>query len=272
MVDSDDDPMTGAVTHGAVGADHVVVISGKYNHVSASGLYVYDPAHTPTPWVFLENVATEIDWFRMESRIDTATMGIAPADNFTVFVSMEDWNGDFDVADVSFTSDIFDIIQFRSGTRASQPGDEIRKPKNRMTVSKSVDNAHPLRGEFINYTITINNGLDYAVSGWLNDTLPAGVTGTDLYTTFTLAPGESISFVIMAQVNYDVPDNTWITNTAYVDYVDSTGSVVSIDASAKFKAQGGPIIIPEIQHITVAILGMMTITFIGLRKKKEEKP
>ncbi|MCK4267144.1 MAG: DUF11 domain-containing protein, partial [Thermoplasmata archaeon] len=271
VVDSDDDPTTGARSRGAVGADHAIVLSGKHNELVSSRLLVFDPSAGNVPWTFVANISSAIDWYRMELSIDPAAMGIAPDENFTVFVSMEDWKGDYDIADLPFDSEDLALQQSLFGATRAAPGDDgILKPK-RLLVSKGARPSPAERGEFVTFTITITNNLNYAVLGSVTDILPSGVTGTDLNAWFILNPGDTTVFTIMVQVDYDVPDNTWITNTAEVDFTDDQGNPQHIEADAKFKVQGGPFIIPEFSRLGIVLVGMVCVSVFSSRRLRRSR-
>jgi uncharacterized repeat protein (TIGR01451 family) len=125
MIDSDDDPATGADTRGAVGADHIIVIVGKGNEIVSSSLYEWDAANAPTPWTYVEDVASAVDWYRMELEFDPTSLGMGLTDDFSIFITIEDWKGDYDIAGSGFhSSTMFSPPGSGSGTR-SPAGDNV---------------------------------------------------------------------------------------------------------------------------------------------------
>ncbi|MFO7619151.1 MAG: zinc ribbon domain-containing protein, partial [Thermoplasmata archaeon] len=120
LIDSDDESGTGQNLRGGIGIDRVVVISGKSNRIIASELYRYDPDNSETGWVFAGNVSTAIDWNRMEGAINLQGLDLLPGNNFTVYISIEDWKGSTDSTEQPFGLG----VAANSGTR-SPAGDNV---------------------------------------------------------------------------------------------------------------------------------------------------
>ena len=121
LIDSDEDPSTGRNLKGAFGVEYVIAVSGKQNRIFASELYVNDPTITPTGWRFVGNVSAAVDWSRMEGAAPLSAVGISPGENFTAYVSLEDWMGSMDTADRPFTAT---NGPYSAGTR-SPAGDNV---------------------------------------------------------------------------------------------------------------------------------------------------
>jgi uncharacterized repeat protein (TIGR01451 family) len=153
LIDADDDAATGANLKGGFGIDFTIVISGKNNRILASELYRHDPANQPTGWSFVRNISAAVDWNRMEGAFDLSALGIASGQNFTLFVSTEDWRGSYDVMDAPFVSDGLSPIPM-GGTRAPAG--------NNVVINEIV--AQPSTGEWVelcNPTVAPIN-----ISGW----------------------------------------------------------------------------------------------------------
>jgi uncharacterized repeat protein (TIGR01451 family) len=105
LIDSDDDATTGTNLKGGFGIDYTIVISGKHNRILASELYRHDPANQPTGWGFVRNISAAADWNRMEGAIGLSALGVMAGQNFTVYVSTEDWKGSYDGMDTPYNSD-----------------------------------------------------------------------------------------------------------------------------------------------------------------------
>jgi uncharacterized repeat protein (TIGR01451 family) len=121
LIDSDDNPSTGRNLKGAYGVECVIAVTGKQNRIFASELYVDDPTINPTGWRFVGNVSAAVDWSRMEGAAPLSALGISPGENFTAYVSLEDWMGSTDTADQPFTAA---DDSYSKGTR-SPAGDNV---------------------------------------------------------------------------------------------------------------------------------------------------
>ena len=121
LIDSDDDPTTGINTRGALGADHIIVITGKANDITSSRLYEYGVPGAPSSWTYLQDVGSAIDWYRMELGFDPAVIGLAQTDDFALYISVEDWKGDYDAAGSGFhSSSMFNPAVPTKGTRSPE--------------------------------------------------------------------------------------------------------------------------------------------------------
>ncbi len=71
----------------------------------------------------------------------------------------------------------------------------------KLELTKTVDRSSVLTGDTASFTITVKNlGGSSATGIKLEDTLPAGLTGENLNTSFELSAGESRSFTILTKV------------------------------------------------------------------------
>jgi uncharacterized repeat protein (TIGR01451 family) len=267
LIDSDDNPLTGAVTLGAIGADHVIVITGKDNEIITSELYQFDSAQTGIPWVFLGIVPSAIDWYRMELAVTQSILGMMPGDDFTVFISLNDWKGDYDIADRPLDSDDINSRRSFTGTRA---------PKPKIDFSKDVDRITAGPGDILTYTIRYSCSRSPAYNVVITERYPTGVTyvgaspapttGNNQWDIGTLNPGDSGVIQITVVVNNNVMDGDLLENYAQLDYSD--GGPWS---GRKWdRARTWVVIIPELPQMPLAILGIILIGMVGKRIKKEE--
>lgn len=78
-------------------------------------------------------------------------------------------------------------------------------------------------GTAVQYTIVVtNSGSVDAANVQITDTLPSGVTGPNLNTTTTVLAGQSVSFIINATLDANLPVNTTIINTAYFSHTSAS--------------------------------------------------
>jgi len=265
LVDSDDDPMSGAVTRGAIGADHAIVITGKHNRVTGSELYRYDRTASP-PWVLVDDVPTAIDWYRMELVVDPLLMGITPTDNFTVFISMKDWKGDYDIGDVSVRSENMDTSALTRGTKAQKP---------KMAITKTVDKATAGPGDTLTYTISYVNTRSTAYDVVIREAYPTGVTfvsalpaptsGDGVWDIGTLGTDEGGTIQVTVTVDAGVMDGDDLENTVYVEYTDGG----SWSQRRWDSATTTVVIVPEMQHVIVTFIGLMVTSIIVINKRKD---
>ncbi|MBU4070993.1 MAG: lamin tail domain-containing protein, partial [Candidatus Thermoplasmatota archaeon] len=124
LLNTDDDVQTGLNLKGGWGIDYSIVVSGKGNRILASELYKYDPASLPTGWAFVDNVSAALDWTRMEGAVSLTTLGIAPGQSFTVYISTEDWKGSHDEMGTPLDSSGIGSVYPLTGTR-SPAGDNV---------------------------------------------------------------------------------------------------------------------------------------------------
>ncbi len=113
-----------------------------------------------------------------------------------------------------------------------------------LSVAKTVDNAAPLEGDTIVYTVTVtNNGPSDAQGVVLSDQLPVGLTyvsddsggaydsGTGLWTVGTLANGNLATLNITATVVAGTAGST-LTNTASVSALNELDPVTGNDSAS----------------------------------------
>lgn len=102
----------------------------------------------------------------------------------------------------------------------------VRAPELAITkgVSLPHDPAHP--GDSVTYTVVVaNTGDADATSVRVTDTLPSGVTGTDLDATVTVTAGDQVEFSIPAVVTTNPAFyGQTIINTAYYSHITGSGS------------------------------------------------
>jgi len=109
-----------------------------------------------------------------------------------------------------------------------------------LTMDKLVDNASPLAGDTINYTVKItNSGTDAATNVKLTDTLPAGLTFVDNGTTAmtysfgNIESGKTVATTYAVKIDSAIAAGTY-TNSAIVtadnhaDLTDSVDVAVSV--------------------------------------------
>ncbi len=267
LIDSDDDPMTGAVTLGAIGADHVIIVTGKGNEITSSELFRYDPLLPGIPWVLVDDVPSAIDWYRMELKVEPGTLGITSDDNFTIFISLKDWKGDYDIADQPLDSEDINSRRSLTGTRA---------PKPKINFSKTVDRDTAGPGDILTYTIRYACSKSTAYDVVITETYPAGVTfvgalpsptqGNNQWDIGTLDPDEGGVIVITVIVDDNVMDGDILENYAQVDYTDG-----GFWRGMKWdRVRTTVVIIPELPQVSLAAFGIILVGLVSLRNKKEE--
>lgn len=107
-----------------------------------------------------------------------------------------------------------------------------------VAIAKTVT----VNGTAVQYTIVLtNSGPATASNVRVTDTLPGGITGSDLDTTTDLSSGQSVNFTVNATLDENLPDNTQITNTAAFNYSDGTGQ-----SSATIKVGDSTLYLPVI--------------------------
>jgi uncharacterized repeat protein (TIGR01451 family) len=94
-----------------------------------------------------------------------------------------------------------------------------------LTITKTVTPTTPLPGQAITYTVVVSNSGGGNANGVLvRDTLPAGVSGTNLSRTVTITAGHSQTFVITATVDTNVGYGATIQNSASFSHAVGGGS------------------------------------------------
>ncbi|MCK5038600.1 MAG: DUF11 domain-containing protein, partial [Thermoplasmata archaeon] len=235
-IDSDNDQSTGAYVKGMVGADHLILISGRNNNILTSEIYTYIPG-LENPWELLDDINAALDYQRMEMGIPLSLIGLTSIDEFSIYIEISDWKHSLDLSDDTIVHD----TTYTGGTRSAPNDNEIYAkppPVPDLSVSKSADLRDAEPGDIITYTIEVTNkrGAANIASLWVNDTLPSGVTyisdtsgltptingDTYTYPYSNLAGNTAITFTITVQVDSDAPDGDLI-NTVDVDHTDENG-------------------------------------------------
>jgi len=94
-----------------------------------------------------------------------------------------------------------------------------------LTKTVELTNNPPSPGEAITYTIVLTNSGDgIATDVVVQDSLPAGINGTDLDQTVTVAAGESLTFTLAATIASDAGYGVTILNTASYSHTSSSGN------------------------------------------------
>lgn len=266
LIDADDDAATGGNLRGGFGIEFIIEVSGKNNRIIASELYRHDLSSQPTGWSFVRNVSAALDWNRMEGAIGLSIMGIMAGQNFTVFISTEDWKGGSDEMTRSMNSELLNVNMISTGTRA---------PKPKVDITKTAP-ATAAPGDTITYTIRLTNtGQNTAYGIVLTETYPAGVTfvsaspsptsGNNVWSLGTLPVRGTITITITMRINPAVIPGTVLTNTASVFYTDGAGWTQTRTATASTIVI---VPIPEMQTLVIPVFGIVVITFILLKKRR----
>lgn len=116
----------------------------------------------------------------------------------------------------------------------------VSTPLPAITVAKTVDSPTTSPGGTVIYTIYYNNtGSGNAGNVWINDTLPSDLTyvtaspsptlvsGQDIYWSFNNVSTGDHSISLEVDVSIGAGIGTIITNTATLDYTDSSGSPIA---------------------------------------------
>jgi uncharacterized repeat protein (TIGR01451 family) len=109
-----------------------------------------------------------------------------------------------------------------------------------LAITKTVEAATPVHlGDSITYTVVVaNHGNADATGVHVTDSLPTGVTGTDLDQTVTVTAGDQVEFTISAVVTTNISFyGQTITNTAHYIHTSRSGS-----DDAAFTIIGPPIL------------------------------
>ncbi len=272
FIDSDEDANTGYYKGGIFGADHMALIAGRNNQIISSELFTYLPSNT-IPWEFVGDLPSDLDYHRMEMGIPLSMMGLNSMDEFSVFIEISDWKHSIDQSDDTLSHK----AQAPVGTRSAPPGDvPLPKPPPvpQVSVSKDADLRTAEPGDYITYTITLENKRNSATSTyvWLNDTLPAGVTyvsdtsgltpsisgSTYTYPFTNLAGGTTITFDIVVQVDGTVADGTDLINNVDVDFTDQAGVYYGSDSdSASTSCDRPEITVEKVANTTTAAPGTL---------------
>jgi hypothetical protein len=90
-IDGDNTSTTGCLI-GAIGADHLVQIEGKYGVISNKSLYRYNAS--TAQWTWIQSIAAACDSTQLEAQIDAMDI----TGEFRVYFETTDWKGDEDDA------------------------------------------------------------------------------------------------------------------------------------------------------------------------------
>ncbi|MCK5398277.1 MAG: DUF11 domain-containing protein, partial [Thermoplasmata archaeon] len=270
LLDSDDDPMTGAIIMGGIGIDHTVLIEGKNNKIYTSQCFEFDSEAGNNPWVLLGNISSAIDSHRMELAIDPAALGITSDGNFTIYAAMEDWAGDQDMLDSPIDS--LDITVFAPINTRSQEGDVSLAAKPKIAITKDVDLTTASPGDVLMYTITYVVSKATAYDALFTEIYPTDVTflnatpaptlGDNVWDFGDLANGVSGTIFINVTVDAAAANNSVLTNTIDATWNDGGTWPAGSTSTATSTTI---VIIPEFSPI-FGILIISGIAFISRRK------
>ena len=98
VIDSDWNMSTGADMNGIVGADYLVLITGKKGRIVSSELYAWNPAGNGT-WEFKDGVRAAVDRRHMEFAFNFSHLQLGDYDIAAVGFFMTDWKGGTDYSD-----------------------------------------------------------------------------------------------------------------------------------------------------------------------------
>ena len=151
-----------------------------------------------------------------------------------------------------------------------------------LSINKTANETQLSPGDIFHYTIVVHNsGLDTATNIEIRDPLPANITylndtanastfyhsGRTYVWNFTsLAPGETIQFVINVKVN-DTAGPGNITNNATMEHADSAGHARPAQNSE------ATVMVPEFPNIGLAVLMVLGVAILIIRRmrKREEE-
>jgi uncharacterized repeat protein (TIGR01451 family) len=271
LLDSDGDPMTGVVTMGAIGVDHVVQVDGKNGQVASSIIYRYDSALGRMPWAEVGQISAAVDSTRMELAIPPTMANLVQGSGFGIWASIKDWKDTEDNLDGYIPENNVGIVAPLS-TR-SLTGVEPDAAKPRMTLAKTVNKATANLSEVLMYTITYSATKADSYNVWFNETYPAGVTflnanpaptsGTNRWQFPHLAMGTSGTIFINVTVNSNVLNGTVLTNRIDVDWSDG----VRWEGTATSSASTTVVIIPEFGLGPLSGILLMLGTVVCLKRK-----
>ncbi len=132
---------------------------------------------------------------------------------------------------ITNTATIFTAIQADPNPANDTGSVDITIPEVDLSISKTVDNATPLEGDTIFYTLSVtNNGPETATGITISDTLPVGVTyvadtpsqglyASDVWDIGTLTNGSTVTLIIEVTVDVGTSGST-VTNTASILTLD----------------------------------------------------
>ena len=178
--------------------------------------------------------------------------------------------------------DILNVTYNDSNPADFSSYDEVKVVDAILEITKTANKTNLSAGEAFYYTITVTNlGLGSALHVEIKDIIPSNITShndtantSDFYHSsngrrhiwnFTsLAPGESIVFIINVTVNASAGQGN-ITNNASLDYKDSS------DRSHNTLYSQADVSVPEFTNIIAVALLTMGGMLLLLRKKKRKE-
>jgi uncharacterized repeat protein (TIGR01451 family) len=178
--------------------------------------------------------------------------------------------------------DILNVTYDDSNPEDFSSYDEVEVVDAILEITKTANKTNLSQGEAFHYTITVTNvGLGSALHVEIKDIIPSNITyhndtanTSDFYHSsngrrhiwnFTsLAPGESIVFIINVTVNESAGAGN-ITNNASLDYKDTS------ERSHSTLYSQADITVPEFTNIIAAVILTMGGLLLFLRKKKRKE-
>jgi uncharacterized repeat protein (TIGR01451 family) len=193
--------------------------------------------------------------------------------SITMTARMNDLPADGDTLTNTVTMVYHDALKRPMGS--SMDAADITCSRPVIAVEKVADVSTVVAGGTIVYTIYYNNtGTANAGSVWINDTLPAGVSFVSANPAPTTISGQNLgwhltnvapgSHSITVTVTVDSNATGTLTNWAFLDYASAYG--YGLESSS----DSAVVEIPEMQHLAVAILGMMFMGFIYLKRRRQD--
>ena len=175
VIDSDWDINTGVNVSGLLGADHLVLVTGKNGRVVSSELYAWNPAGNGT-WELKDGVKAAVDRWHMEFAFNFSRLPLGDYDIAAVGFFMTDWKGGTDYSD-----SVLPLGKWQIGTYMkafggilinevlnSKGGSDFIELYNTGTQPITLTGWRIYDGTTLIYTfgtVTINPGELYVVSG-----------------------------------------------------------------------------------------------------------
>jgi hypothetical protein len=208
VIDSDWNTSTGANVNGAVGADYLVLITGKKGRVVLSEIYSWNPAGNGS-WDYLDSVRAAVDRRHMEFAFNLSDLPLGDNDIAAVGFFMTDWRQGTD-----FSDGIMPLGKWQIGTYMKAFGGiMINEVLNRMKP--------PGGSDFIEL---FNSGTQpITVTGW---TIYDGTTRIYTFGTLTINPGQ-----------FYVVSGLTISKTGNLRLQDQSGTIID-SVSAKEDSNG----------------------------------